>query len=211
MAIRILLVDDHAVVRQGLRMFLELDPDLEVVAEARNGEEAVALVGEFRPDVVLMDVLMPKMDGLAATQAIRQRFPDTEVLVLTSVLDDASISGAIRNGAIGYLLKDTQAEDLCRAIHQAADGKVQLSPEVATRLAEELCEEHPRLDALTAREQEVLHLVASGSSNKEIAQTLFIAEKTVKAHVSNLLAKMNVQSRTQAALYAIQRGWFRSK
>lgn len=211
MAIRILLVDDHAVVRQGLRMFLELDPDLEVVAEARNGEEAVALVGEFRPDVVLMDVMMPKMDGLAATQAIRQRFPDTEVLVLTSVLDDASISGAIRNGAIGYLLKDTQAEDLCRAIHQAADGKVQLSPEVATRLAEELCEEHPRLDALTAREQEVLHLVASGSSNKEIAQTLFIAEKTVKAHVSNLLAKMNVQSRTQAALYAIQRGWFRSK
>lgn len=211
MAIRILLVDDHAVVRQGLRMFLELDPDLEVVAEARNGEEAVALVGEFGPDVVLMDVLMPKMDGLAATLAIRQNYPETEVLVLTSVLDDASISGAIRNGAIGYLLKDTQAEDLCRAIHQAADGKVQLSPEVATRLAEELCEEHPRLDALTAREQEVLQLVASGSSNKEIAQTLFIAEKTVKAHVSNLLAKMNVQSRTQAALYAIQRGWFRSK
>lgn len=210
MAIRVLLVDDHQVVRQGLRMFLELDPELEVVGEARNGEEALALVGRTSPDVVLMDVLMPKMDGLQATQAIRQQFPQSEVVVLTSVLDENTVASAIRHGAIGYLLKDTQAEDLCRAIHQAAEGKVQLSPEVANRLAQELLEESPRFEDLTAREKEVLQLIASGASNKEIAQALVIAEKTVKAHVSNLLAKLNLQSRTQAALQAIQRGWFRT-
>jgi DNA-binding NarL/FixJ family response regulator len=207
MAIRVLLVDDHSVVRQGLRMFLELDAQLEVVGEARNGEEAVQKVEELRPDVVLMDVLMPKMDGLQATQKIKTRFPETEVVILTSVLDEASISGAVRHGALGYLLKNTQAEDLCKAIHQAADGKVQMSPEVAARLAQELCEEHPRLEELTAREQEVLKLIAAGASNKDIAGQLFIAEKTVKAHVSSLLAKMGVQSRTQAALYAVQKGW----
>ncbi|MBT9589236.1 response regulator transcription factor [bacterium] len=204
---RILIADDHSVVRQGLRMFLELDAEIEVVGEARNGEEAMQLVEQLRPDVVLMDVLMPKVDGLAATQKIRQKFPDTEVLVLTSVLDEVTIASAVRNGAIGYLLKDTQAEDLCKSIHLAAEGKVQMSPEVAVRLASELCEEHPRVEELTAREREVLKLIASGSSNKDIAQLLFIAEKTVKAHVSNLLAKMGVQSRTQAALYAVQKGW----
>ena len=207
MPIRILIADDHSVVRQGLRMFLELDAEIEVVGEAKNGEEAVQLVEQLRPDVVLMDVLMPKVDGLAATQKIRQKFPDTEVLVLTSVLDEVTIANAVRNGAIGYLLKDTQAEDLCKSIHLAAEGKVQMSPEVAARLASELCEEHPRVEELTAREREVLKLIASGSSNKDIAQLLFIAEKTVKAHVSNLLAKMGVQSRTQAALYAVQKGW----
>jgi DNA-binding NarL/FixJ family response regulator len=207
MPIRLLIVDDHSVVRQGLRMFLELDPDIEVVGEAKNGEEALLSVEQLHPDVVLMDVLMPKVDGLAATQKIRQKFPDTEVLVLTSVLDEVTIANAVRNGAIGYLLKDTQAEDLCRSIHLAAEGKVQMSPEVAARLASELCEEHPRVEELTAREREVLKLIASGSSNKDIAQLLFIAEKTVKAHVSNLLAKMGVQSRTQAALYAVQKGW----
>ena len=207
MPIRILIADDHSVVRQGLRMFLELDAEIEVVGEAKNGEEAIQLVEQLRPDVVLMDLLMPKIDGLAATQKIRQKFPDTEVLVLTSVLDEVTIANAVRNGAIGYLLKDTQAEDLCKSIHLAAEGKVQMSPEVAARLASELCEEHPRVEELTAREREVLKLIASGSSNKDIAQLLFIAEKTVKAHVSNLLAKMGVQSRTQAALYAVQKGW----
>jgi two-component system, NarL family, response regulator LiaR len=209
MATRVLLVDDHAVVRQGLRMFLELDPELEVVGEAKNGEDALAQVASQRPDVVLMDLLMPKMDGLQATQLVRQQFPETEVIILTSVLDEASITGAVRHGAIGYLLKDTQAEDLCRAIHLAAEGKVQMSPEVAARLAQELCEEHPRLEELTAREKEVLQLIAAGASNKDIANHLCIAEKTVKAHVSNLLAKMGVQSRTQAALYAVQRGWYK--
>ena len=188
-------------------MFLDLDPEIEVVGEARNGQEALEQVGQLKPDVVLMDVLMPKVDGLAATLNIRQKFPDTEVLVLTSVLDEATIANAVRNGAIGYLLKDTQAEDLCKAIHLAAEGKVQMSPEVAARLASELCEEHPRVEELTSREREVLNLIATGSSNKDIAQQLFIAEKTVKAHVSNLMAKMGVQSRTQAALYAVQKGW----
>lgn len=207
MPIRTLIVDDHSVVRQGLRMFLELDGDIEVVGEAKNGEEALQQVEQLKPDVVLMDVLMPKEDGLAATKKIRQKFPDSEVLVLTSVLDEATIASAVRNGAIGYLLKDTAAEDLCKAIHLAAEGKVQMSPEVAAKLASELCEDHPRVEELTAREREVLHLIASGSSNKDIADRLFIAEKTVKAHVSNLLAKMGVQSRTQAALYAVQKGW----
>lgn len=207
MAIRILLADDHSVVRQGLKMFLELDPEMEVVGEARNGEEAVAMVGELRPDVVLMDVLMPKLDGLAATQKVRQNFPDTEVLVLTSVLDENTIASAVRNGAIGYLLKDTQAEDLCKAIRLAADGKVQMSPEVAARLASEICDPQPKMDELTPRELEVLKLIAAGSSNRDIAQALYIAEKTVKAHVSNLLAKMGLQSRTQAALFAVQKGW----
>lgn len=207
MPIRTLIVDDHSVVRQGLKMFLDLDADIEVVGEAKNGEEALEHVERLRPDVVLMDVLMPKEDGLTATRKIRQKFPETEVLVLTSVLDEATISSAVRNGAIGYLLKDTAAEDLCKAIHLAAEGKVQMSPEVAAKLASELCEDQPRVEELTAREREVLQLIASGSSNKDIAQHLYIAEKTVKAHVSNLLAKMGVQSRTQAALYAVQKGW----
>ena len=207
MPIRILLADDHSVVRQGLRMFLELDENIEVVGEAKNGEEAVQMAGDLLPDVVLMDVLMPKIDGLSATQKIRQLYPEIEVLVLTSVLDEVTISSAVRNGAIGYLLKDTQAEDLCKAIHLAAEGKVQMSPEVAARLAHELCEDHPRIEELTSREREVLQLIANGASNKDIASHLFIAEKTVKAHVSNLLAKMGVQSRTQAALYAVQKGW----
>ena len=210
MAIRILIADDHSVVRQGLRMFLELDAELEVVGEARDGEEAVAEVERLKPDVVLMDVLMPRLDGLGATSQIRQHFPETEVLVLTSVLDDVSITGAVRNGAIGYLLKDTQAEDLCKAIHQAANGKVSLSPEVAARLAKELYSVQPNLTELTAREREVLQLIAAGASNREIAHTLIIAEKTVKAHVSSLLSKLGVQSRTQAALYAVQKGWVKT-
>jgi NarL family two-component system response regulator LiaR len=191
-------------------MFLELDPELEVVGEARDGEEALLEVERLKPDVVLMDVLMPKLDGLAATSKIRQNFPDTEVLVLTSVLDDVSITGAVRNGAIGYLLKDTQAEDLCKAIHQAASGKVSLSPEVAARLAKELYTVQPNLDELTAREREVLQLIAAGASNRDIAQSLVIAEKTVKAHVSSLLSKLGVQSRTQAALFAVQKGWVKT-
>ena len=191
-------------------MFLELDAELEVVGEARDGEEAVAEVERLKPDVVLMDVLMPRLDGLGATSQIRQHFPETEVLVLTSVLDDVSITGAVRNGAIGYLLKDTQAEDLCKAIHQAANGKVSLSPEVAARLAKELYSVQPNLTELTAREREVLQLIAAGASNREIAHTLIIAEKTVKAHVSSLLSKLGVQSRTQAALYAVQKGWVKT-
>lgn len=205
MVTRILIADDHSVVRQGLRMFLALDPDLEVVGEAADGAEALRLAHELQPDVILMDILMPKVDGITATQEIRRDLPDTEVVALTSVLEDASVVGAIRAGAIGYLLKNTQADELRRAIKAAAAGQVQLSPEAATRLMREVrAPESP--ETLTERETDVLRLLAEGKANKEIAQTLNIGEKTVKTHVSNVLAKLGVQSRTQAALYAARIG-----
>jgi DNA-binding NarL/FixJ family response regulator len=205
MPIRILIADDHSVVRQGLRMFLALDPELEVVGEAEDGSRALALAHELRPDVVLMDLLMPVMDGLAATTAIRTQLPDTEVIALTSVLEDVSVVGAVKAGAIGYLLKDTKADELCRAIKAAAAGQVQLSPEAAARLVREVrAPETPQ--PLTEREAEVLRLLAQGKANKEIAAALSIGEKTVKTHVSNILMKLGVQSRTQAALYAAQTG-----
>lgn len=205
MPIRILIADDHSVVRQGLRMFLGLDPDLEVVGEAADGEEALRLTREIRPDVVLMDLIMPVMDGIAATKIIRSELPDVEVLALTSVLEDASVVGAVRAGAIGYLLKTTEADELRRAIKAAAAGQVQLSPEAAIRLMREVrAPDSP--EALTERETEVLRLVAQGMGNKQIARVLHVGEKTVKTHVSNILAKLGVQSRTQAALYAVRIG-----
>jgi len=205
MSIRILIADDHSVVRQGLKMFLGLDPELEVVGEAANGEEAVRKAGELHPDVVLMDLLMPKMDGITATATIRRAQPDTEVIALTSVLEDATVVAAVRAGAIGYLLKDTQADELCGAIHAAAAGQVRLAPQAAARLMNEVrTPENP--DMLTEREIEVLRLLAQGQANKEIARSLHIAEKTVKTHVSNILAKLGLQSRTQAALYALRVG-----
>jgi DNA-binding NarL/FixJ family response regulator len=205
MPVRILIADDHSVVRQGLRMFLALDPELEVVGEAADGAEALRLAHEVHPDVVLMDLLMPVMDGIAATAAIHRELPDTEVLALTSVLEDASVTGAVRAGAIGYMLKDTHAEELCRAIKAAAAGQVQLSPQAAARLMREVrAPESP--ETLTEREIEVLRLLAQGRANKEIARALQIGEKTVKTHVSNILAKLGVQSRTQAALYAVHIG-----
>lgn len=205
MAIRILIVDDHSVVRQGLQMFLRLDPDLEVVGEAANGAEALQLAHKLEPDVVLMDLLMPVMDGVTATAAIRRELPQIEVIALTSVLEDTSVFGAVRAGAIGYLLKDTEADELRRAIKAAAAGQVQLSPEAAMRLMREVrAPENP--DELTERETEVLRLLATGLSNKEIARSLTIGEKTVKTHVSNILSKLNVPSRTQAALHAVRTG-----
>jgi len=204
-AIRILIVDDHAVVRRGLRMFLELDGELEIVGEAENGEQALERARQLTPDVVLMDLVMPVMDGIAAIGALRRELPDTEVIALTSVLEDASVVGAVKAGAIGYLLKDTQADELCRAIKAAAAGQVQLSPEAAARLVREVrAPESP--EALTERETDVLRLLARGKANKEIAAELTIGEKTVKTHVSNILMKLGVQSRTQAALYAAQIG-----
>src|SRR5918911_1781347 len=163
MPIRILITDDHGVVRQGLRMYLSLDPELEVVGEASNGEEALRMARELEPDVVLMDLLMPVMDGIAATEAIRTELPDVEVIALTSVLEDVSVSGAIRAGAIGYLLKNTEADELGRAIKAAADGQVQLAPEAAARLMREVrAPENP--EALTERETEVLKLLALGKA-----------------------------------------------
>jgi NarL family two-component system response regulator LiaR len=205
MPIRILIADDHAVVRRGLRMFLSDDAELEVVGEAHNGAEAVELSRTLKPDVVLMDLLMPGMDGIAATGAIRGELPATEVIALTSVLEDASVVGAVKAGAIGYLLKDTQGEELRRAIHAAAAGQVQLSPAAAARLLREVrAPESP--EVLTERETEVLKLVALGKANKEIAADLAIGDNTVRTHVSSILAKLSVQSRTQAALYAAQIG-----
>lgn len=205
MSIRILLVDDHAVVRQGLRMFLGLDPELDIVGEASDGSEALRMAHALKPDVVLMDLVMPVMDGISAIGAIRRELPDTEVIALTSVLEDEKVIGAVKAGAIGYLLKDTQAEELCRAIKAAAAGQVQLSPQAAARLMREVkAPESP--ETLTERETDVLRLLARGRSNKEIGQTLVIGEKTVKTHVSNILAKLSVPSRTQAALYAVRIG-----
>ena len=208
MAIRVLITDDHGVVRQGLRMFLSLDPDIEVVGEAENGEEALNMARELHPDVILMDLLMPVMDGIEATEAIRAELPEVEVVALTSVLEDVSVTGAVKAGAIGYLLKDTQAEELHRAIRGAAEGRVQLAPEAAAKLMREVrAPESP--EALTQRETEVLKLLALGKANKQIARDLFVEEKTVKAHVSSILRKLGVKSRTQAALHAVRTGLVR--
>jgi DNA-binding NarL/FixJ family response regulator len=205
MTIRILIADDHSVVRQGLRMFLSLDPDFEIVGEAADGAEAVRLAEELEPDVVLMDLLMPVMDGITAIGKIRSRTTAVEVIALTSVLEDASVVGAVRAGAIGYLLKDTESDALRRSIRAASEGQVQLSPEAAARLMRELrAPEDP--EPLTERETEVLRLIAAGRANKEIARDLGIGEKTVKTHVSNVLSKLGVQSRTQAALHAVRSG-----
>ncbi len=210
MTVRVLLVDDHKVVRQGLTMFLALDSELEVVGEAKNGVEAIERARVVKPDVVLMDLLMPVMGGVEAIEKLRAELPETEVVAMTSVLEDAAVVGAIRAGAIGYLLKDTDAESLCRAIKAAAAGQVQLAPEAAARLIREIRAPEPKsadgADVLTEREAEVLCLIARGRANKEIATELGIGEKTVKTHVSHLLAKLGVQSRTQAALHAARIG-----
>lgn len=205
MSIKILIVDDHSVVREGLRMFLAMDPELEVVGEAVNGKDALEKVAELHPDVVLMDLLMPEMDGIQATEILRKKFPDTEVIALTSVLEDAAVVNAIRAGAIGYLLKNTEAQELREAIKNAAQGKVQLSPQAAERLMREIrAPESP--EKLTDREKEVLILVAKGKSNKEIAQELTVSITTVKSHVTNILRKLDLPSRTQAAIYAVREG-----
>jgi two-component system, NarL family, response regulator LiaR len=200
-----LIVDDHKVVRQGLRLFLHVDPELEIVGEAANGAEAIVMARELFPDVVLMDVLMPVMDGIAATSAIRRELPDTEILGLTSVLEDSAVIELMRAGAIGYLLKDLDGDELCSAIHAAANGQVQLAPEASARLLREL--RTPELkEPLTERETDVLLLIGEGHSNKQIAHALHVREETIKTHVSRVLHKLGVQSRTQAALYSIRMG-----
>jgi len=203
--IKVLIADDHGVVRQGLTMYLGLDPELEVIGEAANGEEAVNMARDLGPDVVLMDLLMPVMNGIAATEKIKTETPEVEVVALTSVLDDGAVTGAVRAGAIGYLLKNTKPRDLCRAIKGAAAGQVQLDPEAAAKLMREMrAPDTP--EALTGRETEVLKLVARGWANKQVARELFVEEKTVKAHVSGILRKLGVSSRTQAALHAVRAG-----
>jgi two-component system, NarL family, response regulator LiaR len=203
--IRVLIADDHSVVREGLRVFLGRDPELAVVGEAADGTEAVSLARQLRPDVVLMDLLMPVMDGIAATSAIRSELPETEIIALTSVLESEAVVGAVKAGAIGYLLKDTQALELRRAIKAAAAGQVQLSPQASAYLIREV-RAPETTEALTAREMEVLRLLALGQSNKEIARHLSIVEDTIKIHVRHILSKLGVQSRTQAVLCAMRLG-----
>jgi len=206
--IRVLIADDHAVVRQGLRTYLELQDDVEVVAEAADGREAVAAAARLAPDVVLLDLAMPELDGVAALGELRERAPAARVIVLTSFGEDDRLFAALRGGAAGFLLKDTEPGDLVRAIRTAHAGHSPLSPATATRVVEELTRGgRPReADVLTQRELEVLRLIARGRSNKRIALELGVAEKTVKTHVGHLLAKLGLTDRTQAALYAVREG-----
>jgi NarL family two-component system response regulator LiaR len=207
-AIRVLIADDHAVVRQGLRTFLELQDDIEVVADVADGEAALAAAAQHDPDVVLMDLVMPGVDGVEAIGRLRQRQPHTRVLVLTSFLDDGKLFPAVRAGAAGYLLKDVEPAELVRAIRAASEGEALLHPAVAARLMEEFSSggRPPAEDTLTAREREVLDLIARGLPNKLIARDLGIAEKTVKTHVSSILGKLGLTDRTQAAVYAVRAG-----
>ncbi len=215
--IRVLLVDDHAVVRQGLRMFLEMQNDMEVVGEGVNGIEAVALAAQLCPDVILLDLMMPQMDGIEATRRILESNPQSRVLILTSFGEDDQVFPAIRAGAQGYLLKDIQPRDLVQAVRETHQGKTQLHPEIARRLMAAVAGEAPPrkalpasppkdLQGLTEREREVLDLIARGLSNREIADRMVISEKTVKTHVSNLLDKLGLEDRTRAAIWALKHG-----
>jgi NarL family two-component system response regulator LiaR len=204
--IRVLVVDDHAVVREGLRMFLELQDGIEVAGEAADGEEAIEAAERLRPDVVLMDLVMPALDGLAAMRALRERVPGARVIVLTSFADDDKLLPALRAGAAGYLLKNAEPQELARAVRAANAGEALLDPHVAARLVDALAGEKEPLDRLTPREREVLQLIGRGFSNKRIAQELRLSEKTVKTHVGHVLAKLGVDDRTQAAVFAVRAG-----
>lgn len=205
--ISVMLIDDHRVVRQGLRDFLELQEDIEIVGEASSGEEGAQLARELLPDVVLMDLVMPGIDGVETTRRIKAGSPSTRVIVLTSFADDDKVFPAIKAGAISYLLKDISPEELAHAIRAAQRNEAVLHPEVAAKLMQEFSAPRPGeapVDQLTPREMEVLRLIAKGKSNKEIADTLIVSEKTIKTHVSNILSKLHLADRTQAAIYALR-------
>ncbi len=208
--IRVLLVDDHAVVREGLRAFLELQDGIDVVGEAQDGEQAVAEANRLAPDVILMDLVMPKLDGVGAMRRLRESVPTARVVVLTSFLEDERLLPAIQAGAAGYLLKNTEPAELARALRAAHAGEAIIDPTVAARLVSALADGsragRDERDQLTRREREVLELIVRGRSNKRIAFELGIAEKTVKTHVGHLLAKLGVTDRTQAALLAVREG-----
>jgi NarL family two-component system response regulator LiaR len=207
-AVRVMIVDDHAVVREGLRNYLGMLPAIELVAEAASGIEAIAQAPKAKPQVVLMDLMMPGMDGIEATRRLHELAPEVKVIVLTSFADDDRLFPALRAGAVAYLLKDVGPKELAEAIAAAARGEVRLHPDVTRRLVNELAGGAPKRpeDELTEREREVLRCIARGRSNKEIGQDLFISEKTVKTHVGSILDKLSLADRTQAALYAVKHG-----
>jgi NarL family two-component system response regulator LiaR len=207
--IRVLVADDHAVVRQGLRTFLELQEDIEVVADVADGRQALVAVAEHDPDVVLMDLVLPEVDGVEAIRRIASERPRIRVIALTSFLDDDKVFPAVRAGAAGYLLKDVEPAELVKAIRTVHAGEGLLHPAVAARLMEEVASSGGRQvpDSLTQREREVVALIARGLSNKRIALELGISEKTVKTHVSSILGKLGLTDRTQVALYAVREGW----
>jgi len=205
--IRVLIADDHAVVREGLRTFLDLQDGIEVVGEAADGDEAIREAERLRPDVILIDLVMPRLDGVQAMRELRARVPRVRAVVLTSFLDDKHLLPAIRAGAAGYLLKSVQPQELARAVRAAVAGEALIDPAVAARLVETLEDGgDERVEQLTPRERAVLALIGRGLPNKRIADELGIAEKTVKVHVSHVLAKLGVDDRTQAALFAVREG-----
>ncbi len=206
--IRVLLVDDHAVVREGLRTFLELQDGICVVGEAGDGGEGVAAAQRLRPDVILMDLVMPRLDGVGAMRELRRRLPSARVIVLTSFTDDAKLLPAVQAGAAGYLLKNAQPGEIARAVRAAHAGEALLDPHVAARLLDSIARPAGASpgETLTRREREVLALIGRGYANKRIARELGIAEKTVKTHVGHVLAKLGVTDRTQAALHAVRAG-----
>jgi DNA-binding NarL/FixJ family response regulator len=202
----VLVVDDHAVVREGLRSFLDIQDGIEVVGEAADGVEAVTLAAELRPDVTLMDIVMPRLDGLGAMRELRERVPETRVIVLTSFLDDERLLPVLRAGAASYLLKNAPPAEVARAVRAAHAGEALLDPVVAARLVETLARDEEPVDRLTPREREVLVLIGRGFPNKLIARELSLSEKTVKTHVGHVLAKLGVTDRTQAAVVAVRTG-----
>jgi two-component system, NarL family, response regulator LiaR len=206
----ILIADDHEVVRNGIRSYLETIPDFQVVGEAASGEETVSLVSEFIPDIVLLDLIMPGMDGIETTRRVRQISPRTQVVVLTSYHEDVHIFPALKAGAISYILKDMKMEKLADVLHRAVQGEVTLHPRVAARVLQNIrgenSEEQPLFTDLTDRETDVLKLIANGLTNSQIAEKLVISENTVKGHVSNILSKLHLADRTQVAVYAWQQG-----
>jgi two-component system, NarL family, response regulator LiaR len=207
--IRVFITDDHSIVRNGIRATVDLIPDIEIVGEASNGREAVERVTACQPDVVLMDLVMPEMDGIEATRQIKSHHPAVRILVLTTFAGEEMIFPAIQAGALGYHLKDSEPEDLVKAIRQVYAGESSLHPVIARKVLQELnrpSEQPLTSDPLTPRELEVLKLVAQGMENPEIAGQLFISEATVRTHVSNILGKLHLASRTQAALYALREG-----
>ena len=204
--IRVLLVDDHSVVRRGLRNFFDLLDDIEVVGEAANGREAVDQSQRLNPDVILMDLLMPELDGVGAIAAIKKDQPEVEIVAVTSFIEEEKVTTALEAGATGYLLKDAEADEVATAVRAAHAGETHLDPAVARLLAQRMRERKaaPVVEPLTDREREILALVGRGASNKEIATQLFITERTARTHVSNILGKLGLTSRTQAALYAVE-------